>query len=83
MSVPTLLRWNGYRFFFYSADGDEPPHVHIVERGEQEAKVWLSDCSVAINLGFSARDLGDIIRKIREERGVFLQAWNDYFADRG
>jgi hypothetical protein len=54
--MPTVLRWNGYRFFFYSADGDEPPHVHVV-RGEHEAKVWLSDCSVAINLGFPARDL--------------------------
>ena len=36
---------------------------------------------VAINLGFPARDLGDAIRKIREERGAFLEAWNDYFAD--
>jgi hypothetical protein len=80
--MPALLRWNGCRFFFYSADGDEPRHVHVV-RGEYEAKVWLSDCAVAINLGFPARDLGDAIRKIREERGVFLEAWNDYFADRG
>ena len=76
------MRWNGDRFFFYSADGDEPAHVHVV-RGEYEAKVWLSDCSIAINLGFPARDLGDAIRKIREKRGVFLEAWNDYFADRG
>jgi hypothetical protein len=75
--VPTVLRWNGYRFFFYSADGDEPPHVHVV-RGE--AKIWLGDCSVAIDLGFPARDLGDAIRKIHEKRGAFL-AWNDYFAD--
>jgi hypothetical protein len=80
--VPTVLRWNGYRFFFYSADGDEPPHVHVV-KGEYEAKVWLSDCSVAINLGFPARDLGDAILKIHEERGTLLEAWNDYFADRG
>jgi hypothetical protein len=80
--VPTLLRWNGYRFFFYSAAGDEPPHGHVVRR-EYEAKVWLSDCSVAINLGFPVRDLGDAIRKIREERRSLLEAWDDYFADRG
>jgi hypothetical protein len=61
--MPTLSRWNGCRFFFYSADCDEPPHVHVVT-GEHEAKVWLSNCSVAINLGFP--DLGDVIRKIRE-----------------
>jgi hypothetical protein len=77
--MPTVLRWNGYRFLFYSA---RLPHVHVV-RGEHGAKVWLSDCSVAINLGFPARDLEDAIRKIREERSAFLEAWNDYFADRG
>jgi Domain of unknown function (DUF4160) len=80
--VPTVLRWNGYRFFFYSADGDEPAHVHVV-KGEFEAKVWLNDGGVAINLGFAARDLREIVRKIREQRVAFLEAWNDYFRDRG
>ncbi len=58
--MPTLLRWKGYRFFFYSADGWEPPHVHVVKDG-REAKIWLRDISVAVNLGFSARDLNEII----------------------
>jgi hypothetical protein len=80
--MPPLLRWNGYRFFFYSADGDEPPHVHIV-KGHCEAKIWLTDGAVAINLGFSARDVREIVRKTHEERAAFLEAWNDYFADRG
>jgi hypothetical protein len=80
--MPTVLRWNGYRFFFYSADGDEPPHVHVV-KGDCEAKVWLSDSVVAFNLGFSARDLREIVRKTRERHARFLEAWNDYFADRG
>jgi hypothetical protein len=80
--VPTVLHWNGYRFFFYSADGDEPAHIHVV-KGDREAKVWLNDCAVAINLGFAARDLHEIVRKIREQRAAFLETWNDYFADRG
>jgi hypothetical protein len=80
--MPTVLRWNGYRFFFYSADGDEPPHIHVV-KGEYEAKVWLSDGAVALNLGFPARDLREIVRKTREQSAAFLEAWNDYFADRG
>jgi hypothetical protein len=65
--MPTLSQWNGYRFFLYSADRDEPPHVHVV-KGEHEAKVWLSDCTVAINLGFP--DLGDALRKIRTEHNA-------------
>jgi Domain of unknown function (DUF4160) len=80
--MPTVLRWNGYRFFFYSADGWEPAHVHVVKDGH-EAKIWLNDISVALNLGFSARDLAEIVRKTREERADFLKAWNDYLANRG
>lgn len=76
--MPTLLRWNGYRFFFYSADGWEPPHVHVVKDG-REAKIWLRDISVAVNLGFSARDLSEIIGAERDNRTAFLEAWNDYF----
>lgn len=49
--MPTLLRWKGYRFFFYSADGWEPPHVHVVKDG-REAKIWLRDLNIAVNLGF-------------------------------
>ncbi len=80
--MPTLLRWKGYRFFFYSADGWEPAHVHIV-KDDKEAKVWLSEIGVALNLGYSAHELGEIVRKTREQRTVFLEAWNDYFANRG
>jgi hypothetical protein len=36
---------------------------------------------VAINIGFSAREMSEIVRKTREERETFLEAWNDYFAD--
>jgi hypothetical protein len=76
--MPTLLRWKGYRFFFYSADGWEPPHVHVVKDG-REAKIWLQDVTIAVNLGFSARDLNEIIGATRENKDAFLEAWNDYF----
>jgi hypothetical protein len=56
------------------------PHVHIAKDG-REAKIWLRDMSVAINLGYSAKALNEIIRKTREEGEHFLEAWNDYFAD--
>jgi hypothetical protein len=44
-------------------------------------KLWLNDVSVAVNMGYSARELGEIIRKTRDERGVFMEAWNGYFGD--
>ncbi len=76
--MPTLLRWNGYRFFFYSADRWEPPHVHVV-KGEGEVKIWLNDLTVAVNFGYSARELNEIILKTREEREALLSAWKTYF----
>lgn len=76
--MPTLLRWKGYRFFFYSADGWEPPHIHVV-KDHREAKIWLRDLSVAVNLGFSARDLYEIIGATRENKDAFMEARNDYF----
>jgi len=39
--MPTVLRAGPYRFFFYSSDAAEPPHVHV-ERDENTAKFWLS-----------------------------------------
>ena len=79
--MPTVLRWKGFRFYFYSADGWEPPHIHVGKDGH-EAKIWLHDMNFAINVGFSARDLSEIVRKTREERETFLEAWHDYFANR-
>jgi hypothetical protein len=76
--MPPLLHCKGYRFFFYAADGGEPPHVHLVKDG-REAKIWLNDLSVAINLGFPAQDLNEIIRKTREQRETFVAAWKGYF----
>jgi hypothetical protein len=78
--MPTLLRWKGYRFYFYSADGWEPPHIHVFKDGK-EAKIWLRDLVVAINLGYSAKELSEIIRTVREEQSSFTKAWNDYFAN--
>ncbi|MGL4636372.1 MAG: DUF4160 domain-containing protein [Beijerinckiaceae bacterium] len=79
--MPTILRWNGYRFFFYSADGREPAHVHI-SKDEKEAKIWLHDLAVAVNVGYSGKELNELVRTTGDEREQFLKAWHDYFADR-
>jgi hypothetical protein len=40
--MPVVLRRDGFRFFFYSNEGNplEPPHVHV-RRADAEAKFWL------------------------------------------
>ena len=39
-NVPTLLKRGALRFFFYSNEGDEEPHVHVQREGTV-ARVWL------------------------------------------
>jgi hypothetical protein len=34
--MPTVLRIGPYRFFFYSNEGHEPPHIHV-ESADGEA----------------------------------------------
>ena len=78
--MPTVMRWGPYRAFFYSNEGDEPAHIHV-RAGKKEVKIWLHDLSVALNKGFPARELGDIIRHLRPNRTQLLTKWNDYFGD--
>ena len=53
--MPTVFRWKGYRFFWYQADGGEPPHVHIWKDGK-ECKIWFESGEVAYNCGHAAAD---------------------------
>jgi hypothetical protein len=78
--MPTVLRWNGYRFYFFSNEGFEPPHIHV-DRGGNTVKFWLENVALARNIGFSAKDMRTIEDKVREERLRFLEAWNEYFGN--
>jgi hypothetical protein len=79
--MPTVLRWNGYRFYFFSNEGYELTHVHI-DKGGNTVKFWLENVAVAHNIGFSARELREIEDKVREERTRFIEAWHEYFRHR-
>ena len=76
--MPTVLRWKGYRFFWYQADGAEPPHVHIW-KDCKECKIWLEDGSVAFNRGHSAADLRALVAVTVSERDHLLEVWNEQF----
>ncbi len=67
-----------YRFFFYSADGGEPPHIHI-ERDNQIAKFWLSPIRLAQSGGFRRSDLRAIERLVVEHQEELIESWNEFF----
>lgn len=76
--MPTIHHEDGFRFFFFSNEGNEPPHIHV-ERGDGYGKFWLRPAALACSANFTRPEL----RRAREivERNVeyFLERWNDYF----
>jgi hypothetical protein len=76
--MPTLLRVKGYRFFFFSNESQEPPHVHVKE-AERYAKFWLDPVELARNIGFRRNELSALHQIVREHEQQFLAAWNEYF----
>ncbi len=51
--LPTIDRFKGYRFFFFSNEGTEPTHLHI-EAGVAWAKFWLEPVELTASKGFNA-----------------------------
>jgi hypothetical protein len=76
--MPTVLRWNGYRFYFFSNEGAEPPHIHIDKAGNT-AKYWLEPVALARQIGYSAKELREIEAKVAAEAAAFLEAWRVHF----
>ena len=76
--MPTVLRAGRYRFFFFSNESNEPPHIHV-KAASDEAKVWLDPICLAANYGFNGRELSEIERLIQGHHAELLEAWNDYF----
>ncbi|MEO7083679.1 MAG: DUF4160 domain-containing protein [Gemmatimonadaceae bacterium] len=73
-----MLRSSPYRFFFYSDDRNEPPHVHV-RREWREGKLWLAPVSVARGGDFRSTELRAIIKLVLEHQPMLLRSWHEYF----
>ena len=76
--IPTALRANGFRLYFWSREPNEPPHVHV-DKGGASAKVWPEPVALASNVGYPARELRTILRLVRERQTELLEAWHEFF----
>lgn len=76
--MPTILRIGAFRFFFYSNEGQEPTHIHV-QSDNKLAKFWLNPVNLASSVGFSAKELNQLLGLVRENETLFLEAWNDFF----
>ncbi len=77
--MPTILKVQGYRFFFFSQEGNEPPHIHV-EHGDKVAKYWLNPTNLASSYGFRSNELSKIRILVNEHNELFLEKWYEYFS---
>ncbi|MCG6959281.1 DUF4160 domain-containing protein [bacterium BMS3Abin03] len=76
--MPTVLRSGPYRFFFYSGDKDEPPHIHV-ERDDNVAKFWLDPVRIQNSGGFNRKEINEILKLVQENGKLLESSWNEYF----
>ncbi|MBI1929530.1 DUF4160 domain-containing protein [Candidatus Poribacteria bacterium] len=80
--MPVILRVKGYRFWFYEADLDEPPHVHVGKEGK-EAKFWVNPIALARSGRFREHELNEIKGILVGYREDILEAWRKEQQKRG
>ncbi len=76
--MPTVLRLDGYRFYFYSREPGEPPHIHV-EWGDSLAKYWLEPVELASSKRFKDHQLRVIRQLVLQHRATLLKAWHEHF----
>jgi hypothetical protein len=80
--MPTVLRTGTERFYFYSHEQNEPPHVHV-DRDDLSAKFWLNPVGLVRNLGFNARELRRLQSLVTEHQTELLEAWHGHLGAGG
>ena len=75
---PTVFRWKGYRFFFFSR---EEPRMHVhVFCPEGEAKFWIEpQVDLVTNHGLARSQISQLKRVVQEHKDEIVKAWKDHF----
>ncbi len=76
--MPTIFRVFGLRFFFYSDERNEPPHVHI-EKGKGRGKYWLDPIEKVYMHNFNKQEERQVRYLVKKKQITFRNKWHDYF----
>lgn len=76
---PTLLRKNGFRYFFFSRE-ESRIHVHV-SGADGEAKFWLEpEVALAWQSGLRSGQLDELEQTIQENADAFRIHWHQHFS---
>lgn len=79
--MPKVFSWRGYRFHFFSNEGDplEKCHIHV-QKGSNRAKFGLEPyITLAYNYGYNSKELNMFHKIIEENEELIRSKWNEYF----
>ena len=77
--MPTLLLINGFRFFFFSNENDEPAHVHVI-KGSANGKIWLlPSIEIAYMNGFTNSEIQMTMETTETQSQTFKAKSNEHF----
>lgn len=79
--MPKVFEKEGFKFFFFSNEGNplEPCHIHV-RKGESLAKIWLEPyINLESSYCFNSKELRFITQEVINNKNLIRRKWNDYF----
>jgi len=70
--MPTVLKIDGYRFFFFS-DEHTPEHIHI-EKGDSYIRIEIESLKVT-----NSKETKKLVKLVTEHKDKLREAWDEYF----
>jgi hypothetical protein len=74
VAMPTVKIIGRHRFYFFSKENNEPPHIHV-ESAENAAKFWLFPIELDWAVGYNSKELRQIRELVEEHVEFFLEKW--------
>ena len=77
--MPTILIVDGFRFFFYASDQNEPCHIHV-NKGDGIGKIWLSpQISIQYLNYFTKTEERKILDIVHVYQHYLIKKWYEFF----
>jgi hypothetical protein len=76
--MPTVFSKNGFRFFFYSEEGNEPMHIHV-QYGGALAKFWIEpEVLLSSSIGLKPQEIKKAKNLIIDNKSLIQEKWNEF-----
>mgnify|MGYP000592657789 FL=1 len=75
-AMPTVMKIGSFRFYFYSDEGNEPPHIHVATP-DGECKFWLQPVRLGRNRGVPPVTIRKIEKLVFENQLLLMGKYNE------